>query len=71
MNKAFDTENFSVDVEPQTPEYLWVTVKGLDVDGEVSVLIKKEDDGIVVDIIAPDGEAVAGTWATTGDLEVL
>ena len=56
---------FSIDDANSDDEYLWV-----DVFGRGTVMIKAEEEGIVVDIF-PFGvvdEPVAGTWA---DMSVL
>jgi len=58
---------FHVDKENCDEEYLWV-----DVHGRGTVMIKAEDDGIVVDIFPfrVVDEPVASTWAHMSDLVV-
>ena len=65
MPDVFDTEKFTVRVEPESPQYLWV-----DVFGRGTVFIKAEDEGIVVDIFPFHvvDEPVASTWAHMSDL---
>lgn len=67
INKVFDTENFSV-LTSEESEYIWLDVKGK----TCTLVIKKDDEGVVVDVYGADPEEpIAGTWATWDELEVV
>lgn len=61
MAKILDTKIFTVDEANSDDEYLWVDVFGMG-----TVMIKAEDEGIVVDIFPFHivDNPVASTWAT-------
>jgi hypothetical protein len=62
--------NFRIDEANSDDQYLYVHVAG-----RGTVCIKREDDGIVVDVLRrlptdnPDQDCVASTWAHLSDLD--
>jgi len=57
---------FKIDKTNSDEQYLYV-----DIEGRGTVVIKREDEGIVVDIYPLhkfDDEPVVSTWATTNEL---